>query len=75
MPWAPVTSWLTLGFLASVLVLMAFDYPNGTFTISTIPIIILLLVLGWYGLRNRAKEVQAAQVAHEEAHHASEENK
>jgi L-asparagine permease len=36
LPGAPVTSWLTLLFLFSVLVLMAFDYPNGTYTIATI---------------------------------------
>jgi hypothetical protein len=30
MPGAPFTSWLTL-FLLSVLVLMAFDYPGGTY--------------------------------------------
>ncbi|THD49386.1 amino acid permease, partial [Enterobacteriaceae bacterium ML5] len=69
MPWAPVTSWLTLAFLASVLVLMAFDYPNGTYTIATIPVLIILLVLGWIGLRKRAAEVKQAQDAHEEAHH------
>ncbi|MCI1678802.1 MAG: L-asparagine permease [Ewingella americana] len=72
MPWAPVTSWLTLAFLAGVLVLMAFDYPNGTYTVATIPVLIVLLVLGWFGLRNRAKEVKAEQAAHEEAHHAGE---
>ena len=32
LPGAPFTSWLTLLFLLSVLVLMAFDYPNGTYT-------------------------------------------
>jgi len=69
MPWAPVTSWLTLAFLASVLVLMAFDYPNGTYTIATIPVLIILLVLGWIGLRKRAAEVKEAQIAHEDAHH------
>lgn len=47
MPGAPFTSWLTLLFLLSVLVLMAFDYPNGTFTVSALPVIALLLWLGW----------------------------
>jgi L-asparagine transporter-like permease len=36
---APFTSWLTLLFLFSVLVLMAFDYPNGTYTIGSIPLL------------------------------------
>ncbi len=46
MPGAPVTSWLTLLFLLSVLVLMAFDYPNGTYTIATIPLLAVLLIAG-----------------------------
>lgn len=47
MPGAPFTSWLTMGFLALVLVLMAFDYPSGTYTVATIPMIIVALILGW----------------------------
>jgi L-asparagine permease len=48
MPGAPVTSWLTLAFLAGVLALMAFDYPNGTMTIALIPLVAVALALGWY---------------------------
>lgn len=48
MPGAPFTSWLTLGFLAVVLVLMAFDYPVGTGTIGALVVIIIpALLLGW----------------------------
>jgi len=47
MPGAPVTSWLTLAFLLSVLVLMAFDYPNGTYTVAAIPVVAALLWAGW----------------------------
>ena len=47
MPLAPFTSWLTLGFLGSVLVLMALDYPDGTFTIAAIPLVALCLAGGW----------------------------
>ncbi|CAB3785238.1 L-asparagine permease [Paraburkholderia caffeinilytica] len=54
MPGAPVTSWLTLAFLIGVLVLMAFDYPNGTWTVASIPVVALILVAGWYGVRRRA---------------------
>jgi L-asparagine permease len=35
-------------------VLMAFDYPNGTWTVASIPVVVLLLVAGWYGVRRRA---------------------
>lgn len=65
MPGAPVTSWLTLAFLLGVLVLMAMDYPNGTWTIATIPILVLVLIAGWYGLRKRQKEVNRPDTEHE----------
>jgi len=68
MPGAPFTSWLTLAFLLGVLVLMAFDYPNGTYTVATIPVLVILLTLGWFGLRKRAEEVKAEQQAHEAQH-------
>jgi L-asparagine permease len=57
LPGAPFTSWLTLLFLFSVLVLMAFDYPNGTYTIASIPLIAVILVLGWFGTRKRVHEL------------------
>ncbi|PPI88249.1 L-asparagine permease [Candidatus Pantoea edessiphila] len=57
LPGAPFTSWLTLLFLFCVLVLMAFDYPNGTYTIASIPLIALILVLGWFGVRKRVQEI------------------
>ncbi|MBP2167815.1 L-asparagine permease [Erwinia toletana] len=61
MPWAPFTSWLTLLFLASVLVLMAFDYPNGTYTIASIPLIAVALILGWFGVRKRVNAIAATE--------------
>ena len=51
MPLAPFTSWLTLAFLLSVLVLMALDYPNGTFTVAAIPVVALCLAGGWMVLK------------------------
>ncbi|KQO62112.1 amino acid permease [Curtobacterium sp. Leaf261] len=53
LPGAPVTSWLTLAFLVSVLVLMAIDWPIGTLTIASLVIIIPLLVVGWFLQRDR----------------------
>jgi L-asparagine permease len=65
---APFTAWLTLAFLAAVLVLMAFDYPTGTFTVASLVVIIPLLVLGWYSQRSRilaiAKEREGYTGAH-----------
>jgi len=51
MPLAPLTSWLTLGFLLAVLVLMAFDYPDGTYTIAAIPLVAIGLAIGWFVLK------------------------
>jgi L-asparagine permease len=51
MPLAPFSSWATLLFLFSVLVLMAFDYPVGTCTMATVPLLAILLGLGWVLLK------------------------
>lgn len=55
MPGAPLTSWLTLAFLLGVLVLMAFDYPNGTWTVASIPLVAALLALGWFWMQRRTQ--------------------
>ncbi|RIJ20747.1 amino acid permease, partial [Clavibacter michiganensis subsp. insidiosus] len=57
LPGAPVTSWLTLAFLVSVLVLMAIDWPIGTLTVASLVVIIPLLVVGWYLQRDRILEI------------------
>lgn len=59
-----MTSWLTLLFLFSVLVLMAFDYPNGTYTIATIPLLAVLLIAGWFGVRKRVQEIHSTAPVH-----------
>jgi L-asparagine permease len=53
MPLAPLTSWLTLAFLAAVIALMALDYPDGTYTVAAIPIVAIALGLGWTVLKGR----------------------
>ena len=50
---APYTGYLTLAFLAAVLVLMGFDHPVGTWTLATLVVIIPSLTLGWYVVRSR----------------------
>jgi L-asparagine permease len=37
--------------LFSVLVLMGFDYPDGTYTIAAIPVVAILLGVGWMILK------------------------
>ncbi|OZE08218.1 L-asparagine permease [Rhodococcus sp. 05-2255-3B1] len=56
---APYTGYATLGFLACVLVLMAFDKPVGTWTVASILLIAPMLVGGWFLCRKRIREVAA----------------
>ncbi|KAA0925186.1 MULTISPECIES: amino acid permease [Rhodococcus] len=56
---APYTGYATLGFLACVLVLMAFDKPVGTWTVASILLIAPMLIGGWFLCRKRIREVAA----------------
>jgi len=66
LPGAPFTGYLTLAFLAAVLVLMAFDSPVGTWTVASLVIIIPALILGWYRCRDNIYAI-AARREEEEA--------
>lgn len=66
MPFAPVSGWVTLGFLALVLVMMAFDNPVGTWTIASLAIIIPLIIGGWYLCRGRINEIAKARLRNEQ---------
>ena len=55
MPGAPATTWATLLFLFGVLVLMAFDYPVGTWTIASVPAIAVVLAIGWKLARRKVR--------------------
>jgi len=57
---APYTGILTLVFLAAVIVLMAFDYPIGTYTVASLGIVIPLLVIGWFLMRSQIQTLAAA---------------
>ncbi|WP_064707098.1 amino acid permease [Rhizobium bangladeshense] len=58
---APYTSLLTLGFLAVVVILMALDYPVGTYTVASLLLIIPALVVGWLVMRERIHMLAAEQ--------------
>ena len=58
--------WITtqetaLAFLIGVLVLMAFDYPVGSWTVATLVLIIPALVVGWFAVRGRVLEIARAR--------------
>ena len=54
---APYTGYATLVFLVTVLVLMGFNYPIGTWTIASLLILIPALIGGWYLVRDRVLEI------------------
>ncbi|XAS67267.1 amino acid permease [Micrococcaceae bacterium Sec5.7] len=68
LPGSPVTGWLTLVFLAAVLVLMAFDSPVGTWTVASLVLVIPALMFGWYRCRDRILEIAAARDGHTGPH-------
>jgi L-asparagine permease len=59
MPGAPYTGYITLAFLATVIVLMALDYPIGTSTVSSLVLIVPALVGGWFLMRDRIRRLAA----------------
>ncbi|GJF14368.1 L-asparagine permease [Mycolicibacterium cyprinidarum] len=59
---APYTGYLTLAFLIGVLVLMVFDYPIGTWTVTSLAVIIPTLIVGWYLVRDRVADVARERV-------------
>ena len=52
LPFAPWSQIATLVFLVSVVVLMAFD-ESGRIVLASVPVIVLVLVVGWVGVRKR----------------------
>jgi L-asparagine permease len=56
---APYTSYLTLGFLAFVLVTMGFS-ETGRWVLASLLILIPMLSLGWYSTRRRIRQAASA---------------
>ena len=53
--------WLVIAFIAAVMVLIAFDYPVGTYTLVAMIAVIPFLVIGWFVVRDRVREIAAAR--------------
>ena len=58
-PLAPYTNWLTMLFLVGVLVLVALDYPLGTWTLASMGVVIPVLIIGWFAVRGRVRRLAA----------------
>ncbi|MTH77050.1 amino acid permease [Paracoccus aestuariivivens] len=57
---APFTGIVTLAFLLGVVVLMAFDYPIGTWTVASLLVIAPALTIGWHLSRDRIHAISRA---------------
>lgn len=55
MPGAPVTAWVTLGFLLFVLVTLGFS-ETGRWVLASLVVLLPLLVIGWFAQRKRIME-------------------
>lgn len=65
MPFSRVTSVLTLVYLAVVLLLIALDYPTGTWTVGVFVVIgIPALIGGWFVCRERVMEIARARTSY-----------
>lgn len=59
MPLAPYTGWITLAFLAGVLVLMVFDKVYGRWMLAAMAFGIPALIGGWFLIRGRVRDAAA----------------
>ncbi len=59
---SPYTGYITLVFLATVLVVMAFNYPIGTWTIASLLVVIPALIGGWFLVRDRVLEIAQRRI-------------
>ena len=66
MPFAPYSGYATLGFFGLVLVLIAFDYPVGTYSIASLPFYATALVVGWYMVRGRVRAIESGELVFDE---------
>ena len=56
-PGGRFADWSVLTFMAIVIILMALDYPVGTWTLISLLFVIPLLVIGWFRVRKRVYEI------------------
>ncbi|RJQ75829.1 amino acid permease [Pseudonocardiaceae bacterium YIM PH 21723] len=56
MPGAPYTNWITLGFLALTVAMMAFSADEATrFAFYLLPVVVGVLALGWYFISRNSR--------------------
>lgn len=60
-PGGKASDWAVIVFIAAVMVLIAFDYPVGTWTLISLLVVIPMLWGGWFLVRKRVYEVAAVR--------------
>jgi L-asparagine permease len=60
LPFAPYTNYITIGFLVLVFALSWWDEPAGRIMIYCSPGIAVLLVVGWFAVRGRVRQLAAS---------------
>lgn len=60
---APFTAWLTLAFLAFVLVSMGFS-ETGRWVLASLVVLIPLLIVGWFAFRGRIAQAAAERAGY-----------
>ena len=60
-PGGKFSDWAVIVFIVLVMVLIAFDYPVGTWTLISLLVVIPLLWGGWFLVRQRVYEVAAVR--------------
>ncbi len=63
LPGSPVTEIVTIAFLLAVLGLMWNDPEVGRKTLLLIPVIAVMLVAGWFGVRRRVAKTADQELA------------
>lgn len=62
MMFAPYSGYATLLFFVLVFLLIAFDYPVGTYSAASMPVYAAVLVGGWYMVRRRVHAIAAGRL-------------
>ncbi|MEB8339708.1 amino acid permease [Streptomyces endophyticus] len=62
LPWSPVTEIVTIVFLLSVLVLMWNDEETGRKTLMLIPVVGVLLFIGWFRVRRNVDRIASDEL-------------
>ncbi|MFG0547094.1 amino acid permease [Pseudomonas sp. YQ_6] len=66
MMFAPYSGYATLAFFVLVFILIACDYPVGTYSAASIPFYAAVLVIGWYVVRGRVYGIANGKLSFDE---------